>query len=176
MPRGPETQIYSIQRHRPVAGGDGRDHARRDAEGPDPRLRQAPAEDGRISHCFRTEAGGHGKQSRGIYRVHQFTKIEMFGFTPPSLDASNAFHQMVLGIEEQLFQGLQVPYRVIDTCTGDSRWASLSQVRPGGVDAGAERATAEITSASNCTRFSVPAAGDLAAAFRRRRGRSSSTR
>lgn len=152
MPRGPETQIYSIHgtdlslvaTAEITLGGMLKDQILD--------FDTLPLKMAGISHCFRTEAGGHGKQSRGIYRVHQFTKIEMFGFTAPSLDASNAFHQMVLGIEEQLFQGLQVPYRVIDTCTGDLggpayRKFDLEAWMPGRNEYG------EITSASNCTDF-----------------------
>ncbi len=152
MPRGPETQIYSIQgtdlslvaTAEITLGGMLKDEIL-DHE-------KLPLKMAGISHCFRTEAGGHGKQSRGIYRVHQFTKIEMFGFTAPSLEASDPFHQMVVRIEEELFQGLGIPYRVIDTCTGDLggpafRKFDLEAWMPGRNDYG------EITSASNCTDF-----------------------
>src|SRR5260370_42654848 len=70
-----------------------------------------------ISHCYRTEAGAHGKATRGIYRVHQFTKVEMFAFTRP--DQSDAVHEKIVAVEEALFRGLKIPYQVIDTCTGD---------------------------------------------------------
>jgi len=108
-----------------------------------------------ISHCFRTEAGGRGKATRGIYRVHQFTKVEMFGFTTPNLKASDEFHEMVVRIEEEIFQGLEVPYRVLDICTGDLggpafRKYDLEAWMPGRGEAGEY---GEITSASNCTDF-----------------------
>ena len=70
-----------------------------------------------LSHCFRTEAGAPGRDTRGLYRVHQFTKVEMFAFSAP--DQSEAIHQELLAIEEEIFQGLGLPYHVIDTCTGD---------------------------------------------------------
>jgi seryl-tRNA synthetase len=108
-----------------------------------------------LSHCFRTEAGAHGRATRGIYRVHQFTKVEMFGFTAPDLDASNAFLETVVGIEESLFQGLGIPYQVIDTCTGDLggpayRKFDLEAWMPGRGDGGEY---GEVTSASNCTDY-----------------------
>lgn len=152
MPRGPETQIYSIQgtdlslvaTAEITLGGMLKDEIL-DFE-------KLPLKMAGISHCFRTEAGGHGKQSRGIYRVHQFTKVEMFGFTAPTLEASDPFHQMVVRIEEELFQGLGVPYRVIDTATGDLggpayRKFDLEAWMPGRNEYG------EVTSASNCTDF-----------------------
>lgn len=152
MPRGPETQIYSIQgtdlslvaTAEITLGGMLKDEILE--------FEKLPLKMAGISHCFRTEAGGHGKQSRGIYRVHQFTKVEMFGFTAPTLEASDPFHQMVVRIEEELFQGLGVPYRVIDTATGDLggpayRKFDLEAWMPGRNEYG------EVTSASNCTDF-----------------------
>ncbi len=70
-----------------------------------------------LSHCFRTEAGAPGRDTRGLYRVHQFTKVEMFAFCTP--DQSEDLHKELLVIEERIFQGLGLPYQVIDTCTGD---------------------------------------------------------
>ena len=70
-----------------------------------------------LSHCFRTEAGAPGRDTRGLYRVHQFTKVEMFAFCAP--DQSEPIHLELLAIEEKIFQGLGLPYHVIDTCTGD---------------------------------------------------------
>jgi seryl-tRNA synthetase len=117
IPRGPETQIYSIEdsdlslvatAEITLAGslaGDILDAA------------DLPVRLAGLSHCFRTEAGSHGRASRGLYRVHQFTKVEMFGFTTP--EHSEAMHEEMLGIEEEIFQGLGLPYRVVDICTGD---------------------------------------------------------
>lgn len=70
-----------------------------------------------FSSCFRREAGTYGKDTRGIIRLHQFEKVEMFSFTGP--DASKGEHQAILAIEESLFQVLEIPYRVVDICAGD---------------------------------------------------------
>src|SRR5438876_9148302 len=70
-----------------------------------------------LSHCFRTEAGAPGRDTRGLYRVHQFTKVEMFAFTTP--EQSEAAHLEILAIEEEIFRGLGLPFHVIDTCSGD---------------------------------------------------------
>lgn len=69
------------------------------------------------SPCYRREAGGYGKDTRGIIRVHQFDKVEMFSFTTP--EQSEAEHELLLAIEEELMQGLGLPYRVIKQVTGD---------------------------------------------------------
>lgn len=95
QPRGNETQIYSIAgtdlclvaTAEITLGGTLRDQILDEADLP---LRLAG-----ISHCFRTEAGAHGKATRGIYRVHQFTKVELFAFTAPDLKASDVVHQEI---------------------------------------------------------------------------------
>ncbi|MFV0445534.1 MAG: serine--tRNA ligase [Planctomycetaceae bacterium] len=152
QPRGPETQIYSIDgtdlslvaTAEITLGGMLKDEILNADE--------LPLKFGGISHCFRTEAGGHGKATRGIYRVHQFTKVEMFGFTPPDVAASDSLHQEILRIEESIFQGLGVPYRVVDTPSGDLggpayRKFDLEAWMPGRNEYG------EVTSCSNCTDF-----------------------
>jgi seryl-tRNA synthetase len=106
-----------------------------------------------LSHCFRTEAGAPGRDTRGLYRVHQFTKVEMFVFCTP--DQSDAIHQELLAIEEEVFQGLGLPYHVIDTCTGDLggpayRKFDLEAWMPGRGKGGEY---GEVTSTSNCTDF-----------------------
>jgi seryl-tRNA synthetase len=106
-----------------------------------------------LSHCFRTEAGAPGRDTRGLYRVHQFTKVEMFAFCAP--DQSEAIHQELLAIEESIFQGLGLPYQVIDTCTGDLggpayRKYDLEAWMPGRGDKGEY---GEVTSTSNCTDY-----------------------
>lgn len=116
---------------------------------------QLPLKCAGISHCFRTEAGAHGRATRGIYRVHQFTKVEMFGFTANDNAESNAFQDLVVRIEEEIFQGLGIPYRVIDTCSGDLggpayRKYDLEAWMPGRGTAGE---FGEVTSASNCTDY-----------------------
>src|SRR5919202_191411 len=103
-----------------------------------------------LSHCFRTEAGSHGRASRGLYRVHQFTKVEMFAFTTP--EQSEAMHDEMLSIEEEIFQGLGLPYRVMDICTGDLGGAAyrkydLEAWMPG------RNAYGEVTSTSNTTDY-----------------------
>ena len=103
-----------------------------------------------LSHCFRTEAGAPGRDTRGLYRVHQFTKVEMFAFCTP--EQSEALHLEMLAIEEEIFQALELPYRVIDTCTGDLggpayRKYDLEAWMPGRGGYG------EVTSTSNCTDF-----------------------
>jgi seryl-tRNA synthetase len=70
-----------------------------------------------ISTCFRREAGTYGKDTRGIIRVHQFDKVEMFSFSHP--DLSDQEHLHLLSIEEEIFQALEVPYRVVEICAGD---------------------------------------------------------
>jgi seryl-tRNA synthetase len=70
-----------------------------------------------ISACFRKEAGAHGKDSKGIFRVHQFNKIEQFIFCKP--EDSWKFHEELLENTEQLFQMLELPYRIVNVCTGD---------------------------------------------------------
>jgi seryl-tRNA synthetase len=70
-----------------------------------------------ISTCFRREAGAAGKDTRGIFRVHQFDKVEMFSFVHP--DESGSEHQRLLGIEEEILGGLEIPYRVVDIPVGD---------------------------------------------------------
>jgi seryl-tRNA synthetase len=106
-----------------------------------------------LSHCFRTEAGAPGRDTRGLYRVHQFTKVEMFAFCTP--DQSESIHQELLRIEESIFQGLGLPYQVIDTCTGDLggpayRKYDLEAWMPGRGETGEY---GEVTSTSNCTDY-----------------------
>jgi seryl-tRNA synthetase len=70
-----------------------------------------------LSHCFRTEAGAYGKHSAGLYRVHQFTKVEMFVYTKP--EDSEKMHEEMKNIEIEIFNDLKIPFRVVDICTGD---------------------------------------------------------
>ena len=155
QPRGPETQIYSIENtdlsliataEIPL-GGMLQDKILDETE--------LPIKAAGVSHCFRTEAGGHGKASKGIYRVHQFTKVEMFGFTTPDLEQSDEMHKLIVRIEEEIFQALEIPYQVVDTAAGDLggpayRKFDLEAWMPGRGEGGAY---GEVTSASNCTDF-----------------------
>jgi seryl-tRNA synthetase len=114
-----------------------------------------------LSHCFRTEAGAPGRDTKGLYRVHQFTKVEMFAFCTP--EQSEAIHLEILAIEEEIFQGLGLPYHVLDTCTGDLggpayRKYDLEAWMPcrGEIDPATKRPKGEygeVTSTSNCTDF-----------------------
>lgn len=70
-----------------------------------------------FSPCFRREAGSYGKDTRGIFRLHLFDKVEMFSLTTP--DASDREHQFLLALEERIVQALEIPYRVIEMCSGD---------------------------------------------------------
>jgi seryl-tRNA synthetase len=70
-----------------------------------------------FSTCFRREAGSWGKDTRGIFRVHQFDKLEMFSFCKP--EDSKKEHELFLSLEEKLMQSLNIPYRVLKICTGD---------------------------------------------------------
>ncbi|MGC8651446.1 MAG: serine--tRNA ligase [Minisyncoccia bacterium] len=70
-----------------------------------------------FSSCFRREAGSYGKDTKGILRVHQFDKIEMFIFSTP--EKASQEHQLLLSLEEELMQTLRIPYRVINICSGD---------------------------------------------------------
>jgi seryl-tRNA synthetase len=70
-----------------------------------------------ISACFRREAGAAGKDTRGIFRVHQFDKVEMFSFVHP--DGSGAEHERLLAIEERILGALEIPYRVVEIAIGD---------------------------------------------------------
>lgn len=105
-----------------------------------------------LSHCFRKEAGAAGQFSKGLYRVHQFSKLEMFVYCEPC--QSEAIHEKLRSIEEEIFSGLNIPFRVIETCTGDlgapayRKW-DLEAWMPGrnGGEWG------EITSTSNCTDY-----------------------
>lgn len=106
-----------------------------------------------LSHCFRREAGAAGQYSKGLYRVHQFTKIEMFVYCLP--EDSEKIHNELLAIEEEIFSSLEIPYRVVDTCTGDLgapayRKFDIEAWMPGRDENGA---WGEVTSTSNCTDY-----------------------
>jgi seryl-tRNA synthetase len=99
-----------------------------------------------LSHCYRQEAGAYGKYSKGLYRVHQFTKVEMFCYTKP--EDSFEMHQELLQLEEEIWKQLGIPYRVLEMCTADlgaqaARKIDLEAWMPGRGGYG------EITSTSN---------------------------
>lgn len=103
-----------------------------------------------FSSCFRREAGTYGKDTRGIIRVHQFDKVEMFSFCAPE-DAA-AEHERLLAWEKEFLDALEIPYRVIDVATGD---LGSSAVRKFDCEAWipTQNAYREVTSTSNCTEF-----------------------
>ena len=152
-PRGSETQIYSIANAdlcligtaEITLGGMYADSILEEEN--------LPLKAVGISHCFRTEAGAAGRESKGLYRVHQFTKVEMFAFT--KAEDSAAMHDHLLGLEEKIFQGLEIPYRVIDVASGDLgapayRKFDVEAWMPGRGEAGEY---GEVTSTSNCTDY-----------------------
>jgi seryl-tRNA synthetase len=152
-PRGEETQIYSVEGHELcligtaeiTLGGMYADTIFSEDELP---LKLAG-----VSHCFRTEAGAHGRESKGLYRVHQFTKVEMFVFCRP--EDSAAQHDELLRLEKKIFDALEIPYRVIDIASADLgapayRKFDLEAWMPG---RGEQGEYGEVTSTSNCTDF-----------------------
>jgi seryl-tRNA synthetase len=103
-----------------------------------------------FSSCFRREAGSYGKDTKGILRVHQFDKVEMFSFSKP--EDSEKEHEYLLSLEEKLFQALEIPYQVVKMCSGDlgapaSKKYDLEAWMPG------QGKYREVTSASNTTDF-----------------------
>ena len=156
-PRGTESQIYSPENTDLSLIGTaeitiGGYHAGEILD-----LSNGPKKYVALSHCFRTEAGAYGKTSKGMYRVHQFVKLEMFVFCKP--EDSEKMHQEILSIEQEIADGLGFPYRVIDVGSGDlggpayrkfdmEAWMVMksdSKSPKGGYG--------EITSASNCTDY-----------------------
>ena len=117
VPRGPETQIYSIADSDLSLIATAEITLAGMLAGEIKEAAELPILLCGLSHCFRTEAGAHGRASRGLYRVHQFTKVEMFAFTTP--DASAAMHERLKSIECNFFDALGIPYRILDIATGD---------------------------------------------------------
>ena len=152
-PRGPETQIYSIENTELNLVGTAEITLGGMNAG-----QVLPAEDlpllyCGLSHCFRTEAGAGGRASKGLYRVHQFTKVEMFAFALP--EQSDEIHLKLKDLECEFFDSLEVPYRVIDTASGDLggpayRKFDLEAWMPG---RGEQGSWGEVTSTSNCTDY-----------------------
>ncbi len=107
-----------------------------------------------FSTCFRREAGSYGKDTKGILRVHQFDKAEMFSFVLP--ESSRDEHKLLLGIEEHLMQALKLPYHVLDICSADlgdpaaAKW-DIETWMPG--QNGGRGEYRETHSTSNCTDY-----------------------
>jgi seryl-tRNA synthetase len=116
-PRGEETQIYSVENTdlnlvgtaEITMGGYHMDEMIEEEK--------LPLKYVAFSHCFRTEAGSYGRHSAGLYRVHQFSKVEMFAYTLP--EKSEEMHSYFKEMEVKIFKGLGILFRVVDICTGD---------------------------------------------------------
>lgn len=150
QPRGTETQIYRIEdtnlgliaTAEITLGGYHKNEIIDETELPLKYLG--------FSHCFRTEAGAYGRYSRGLYRVHQFSKAEIFIFCKP--EDSKKMHEYILSLEEKILSKLDIPYRVMDICSGDlgapaARKFDIEAWMPGRGEYG------EVTSCSNCTDY-----------------------
>jgi seryl-tRNA synthetase len=112
--------------------------------------KKLPFRYGGLSPCFRKEAGAHGKDMKGIFRVHQFEKVEQFVYSNP--ESSNAEHERMLSLTEKFYQNLNLPYRVMLLCSGDtgkisSKTYDLEAWMPG------QDAYREIVSCSNCKEY-----------------------
>jgi seryl-tRNA synthetase len=143
-----EVNIYGIERDElylvgtsevPLAGF----HAHEELDG-------LPLRYAAYSPCFRREAGAAGKDTRGMFRVHQFDKVEMFVYCTPETSAEE--HERLLAIEEELVQELGLPYRVINVAAGDLGAPAVKKYDIEAWFAGQERYR-EITSTSNTTDF-----------------------
>lgn len=155
-PRGNETQIYSVENTDLSLIGTaeitvGGYHADEILD-----LSNGPKKYVALSHCFRTEAGAYGRTSKGLYRVHQFTKLEMFVYCKP--EDSEAMHQELLGIEREICDGLGLSYRVIDIASADLGGPAYRKfdieafmTMKGGE--GKQGDFGEVTSTSNCTDY-----------------------
>lgn len=160
-PRGESTQVYNVEgtdlsligTSEITMGGYHMDEVFDESE--------LPKKYVAVSHCFRTEAGSYSKFSKGIFRVHQFTKVEMFQYVKP--ENSELAHKEMLEIEKEIYKGLGLPFRVIDHCTADLgapsiRTYDLEAWMPGKPNKEGEMGEwAEITSTSNCTDYQARA-------------------
>ncbi len=111
---------------------------------------QLPLRYAGFSPCFRREAGSAGRDTRGIFRVHQFDKVEMFSFVTP--EESLAEHERLLALEESILQDLQIPYRVVNIAVDDLGASAAKKYDTEGWLPGQERFR-ELTSTSNTTDF-----------------------
>lgn len=160
LPRGPEDQVYFIEGQDLAMIGT--------AEIPllGYHMNETLAEDDvpkkyvGFSHCFRTESGSYGRESAGLYRVHQFAKVELFAYALP--EQSEGLLEEFVRIEEAFWQTLGVPYRIVDCCTGD---LGGSDYRRYDMEAwmwtrnGGKGAYGEVSSASNCHEYQARGLG-----------------
>ncbi|MGE3799633.1 MAG: serine--tRNA ligase [Candidatus Kapaibacterium sp.] len=149
-PRGEESQVYNVEGHDLCLIGTAEITLGGMLSGKILRKEDLPMRVGGFSHCFRTEAGAHGRESRGLYRVHQFSKVEMFAFTTP--EQSEEVHAEMLSIEKEIYSGLEIPFRVVDIATGD---LGAPAYRKFDIEAWmpSRETYGEVTSTSNCTEF-----------------------
>lgn len=149
-PRGEEKQIYNIEGENASLVGTAEITTLGYHAGETLDFSQGMKKYAAISHCFRTEAGAYGRTSKGLYRVHQFTKLEMFIFCRP--EESEGAHQELLAIEKEICDGLELPYRVIDIASGDLGGPAY---RKYDIEAWMvmKNDYGEITSTSNCTDY-----------------------
>jgi len=113
-------------------------------------IKDLPKRYAAFSTCFRREAGSYGKDTRGIFRVHQFDKIEMFSFCHP--EKSRKEHEFLIDMQEELMQALKLPYRLVQLCTGD---LGISSVETFDIETWfpSQEKYRETHSCSNCTDF-----------------------
>ena len=152
-PRGTESNIYTLEGTGTCLIGTAEITLGGYYAGQTLNADQLPIKLAGISHCFRREAGAAGQFSKGLYRVHQFTKLEMFIYAHPK--DSEVLLEELRCIEEEIFSGIEIPFRVVDTCAGDLgapayRKYDLEAWMPG---RGENGEWGEITSASNCTDY-----------------------
>ncbi|MCK5735699.1 MAG: serine--tRNA ligase [Spirochaetaceae bacterium] len=152
-PRGDETNIYALDGTGTCLVGTAEITLGGYYAGDIINLDNGPILMAGLSHCFRREAGAAGQYSKGLYRVHQFTKVEMFVYT--KAEESDEILLKLRTIEEEIFNGLGIPFRVVDTCTGDLgapayRKFDLEAWMPG---RGEDGEWGEVTSTSNCTDY-----------------------
>lgn len=156
-PRGESTQIYNLENTdlsligtaEITMGGYHQGEVLEEAE--------LPKKYAAVSHCFRTEAGSYSKYSKGLFRVHQFTKVEIFQYVMP--EQSEEAHRQMLELEKEIWRGLDIPFRIVDHSTADLggpayRTYDLEAWLPGKPNkTGGMGDWAEVTSASNCTDY-----------------------
>jgi seryl-tRNA synthetase len=155
-PRGNESQIYSIENSDLSLVGTAEITIGGYHSGEMIDEAKLPLKYVAFSHCYRTEAGTYGRESYGLYRIHQFPKVEMFVFAAP--EQSEAVHQELLRLEEEIWKRLEIPFRVVDICTGDLggpayRKYDLEAWMPGKPSEQGKGGWGEITSTSNCTDY-----------------------
>ncbi len=113
-------------------------------------LDQLPLRYAGVSSCFRKEAGAHGRDTKGIFRIHQFEKVEQFIFSTP--EDSWKLHEELLGNAEEFWQSLRIPYRVVNVCTGDLGTVAAKKYDVEAWLPGQGRYR-EVVSCSNCTSY-----------------------